>query len=193
MKGGFDQPERPALYWLANMDSGNRQNVSPKEIYDETSSDLFMITDIASARSVRNIHANPAVCVSLIDIFLQRGRKLESMAEIIAPDRSTFSTLAAPLLKKTGGAFRIRHLIFICIKYSSPILTPSYIFYPDRSETELCASNPIPVTNKAVADLDLLPNLKCIIGLEHRVNDPRPGKFLKELEKRGISRLDEEL
>lgn len=52
---------------------------------------------------------------------------------------------------------------------------------------------PVPVTNKAVADLDLLPNLRCIIGLEHRVNDPRPGKFLKELEKRGISLLEEEL
>ena len=52
---------------------------------------------------------------------------------------------------------------------------------------------PVPVTNKAVADLDLLPNLKCVVGLEHEVNRPKPSKLLKELEARGIKTVDEDL
>lgn len=50
---------------------------------------------------------------------------------------------------------------------------------------------PVPVTNKAVADLDLLPNLKCVVGLEHEVNKPRPLKLMKELEKRSINIIHE--
>ena len=50
---------------------------------------------------------------------------------------------------------------------------------------------PVPVTNKAVADLDLLPNLKCVVGLEHEVNKPKPLKLMQELEKRGINIVHE--
>lgn len=52
---------------------------------------------------------------------------------------------------------------------------------------------PVPVTNKAVTDLDLLPNLKCVIGLEHEVNTPKPSKLLKELELRGVNTVEEGL
>ena len=52
---------------------------------------------------------------------------------------------------------------------------------------------PIPITNKAVADLELLPNLKCIAGLEHAVNTPKPTKLLKALADKGINQVHEEL
>lgn len=50
---------------------------------------------------------------------------------------------------------------------------------------------PVPVTNKGVTDLDLLPALKCIVGLEHAVNTPKPIKLLQELERRGINTVHE--
>lgn len=136
MTGRFSAPEKAVLCWLATVDVRNRPNVSPKEIYAETGANRLVIADIASARSVGNIHANPAVCVSLIDIFLQRGRKLEGMAEIIAPDHPDFLTLAAPLLVKTGGAFPIRHVISVAVLRTSPILAPSYVFHPEQGEAE---------------------------------------------------------
>ena len=55
-------------------------NVSPKEVYAEPSEGVFLIAEIASGRSLRNIRANPAVCISLIDVFSQRGRRLEGRA-----------------------------------------------------------------------------------------------------------------
>ena len=42
-------------------------------------------------------------------------------------------------------------------------------------------NGPMPITIKAVTDLDLLPNLKCITGLEHKVNTPKPTKLLNVL------------
>lgn len=132
-------PEFAVLCWLATADASNRPNVSPKEIFAETGANRLVIADIASGRSVRNIRTNPAVCVSLIDIFLQRGRKLEGTADIIAPDNPDFAELVAPLLAKTGGAFEIRHVISIAVERTSPILAPSYVFHPERSEAEMRA------------------------------------------------------
>lgn len=139
MTDRFKETEQAILCWLATVDARNRPNVSPKEIYAETGTNRLVIADIASARSVRNIRGNPAVCISLIDVFLQRGRKLEGMAEIISPDHRDFATVSAPLLEKTGGAFPIRHVISVGVERTSPILAPSYLFFPNRSEAELRA------------------------------------------------------
>lgn len=139
MTCNFSEAERAILCWLATVDSGHKPNVSPKEIYAEIGANRLVIADIASARSVRNIRANPAVCVSLIDIFLQRGRKLEGRAEIIAPDHADFATSVAPLDALTGGQFPIRHVISVLVERTSPILAPSYVFYPNRTEAELRA------------------------------------------------------
>lgn len=139
MTGGSVNAERMVLCWLATADRFNRPNVSPKEIHAEIGIDRFVIADIASARSVRNIRDNPQVCISLVDIFLQRGSKLEGTAKIIAPDHPNFGNLAAPLLEKTAGAFPIRHVISVNVQRTSVILAPSYVLLPDLSESELCA------------------------------------------------------
>lgn len=137
MKTGTENAENAVLCWLATVDSKNRPNVSPKEIYAEVGGNRLLIADIASARSVRNIRANPAVCVSFIDVFLQRGQKLEGQAEVIAADHPDFPTIAQPLLDMVAGAFTIRHVISVQIERRSKIVAPSYIFYPERSEAEL--------------------------------------------------------
>lgn len=127
------------MCWLATVDRLNQPNVSPKEIFAEPAADLFIIADIASGRSVRNIRDNPAVCVSLIDIFSQRGRKIEGTAEIIAPDHALYPELTEPLLKKTGGAFPIRNVISVRVQRMTQILAPSYIVFPERTEATLRA------------------------------------------------------
>lgn len=58
-------------------------------------------------------------------------------AEVISPDHPEFDELAFPLLKMTGGNFPIRHVISVGVERVSPILAPSYIFFPDRNEREM--------------------------------------------------------
>lgn len=131
--------EKAVLCWLATVDSSHKPNVSPKEIFKQTAEDHLLIADIASARSVRNIRANPAVCVSLIDIFRQPGEKLEGRAMIVPLDHADFRALAAPLVEMTGGRFSIRHVIFVRIERRTVIRAPSYAFFPGQSEEELQA------------------------------------------------------
>ncbi|WP_410217626.1 pyridoxamine 5'-phosphate oxidase family protein [Paracoccus sp. (in: a-proteobacteria)] len=132
-------PEKAVLCWLATVDNSHKPNVSPKEIFKQTAEDHLLIADIASARSVRNIRANPAVCVSLIDVFLQRGEKLEGRALVVPPDHTDFRALAAPLVEMTAGRFPIRHVISVRIERRSDIRAPSYAFFSGRSEEELQA------------------------------------------------------
>lgn len=127
------------LCWLATVDVKGRPNVSPKEIF-ALHGDVLVIADIASANSVRNIRRNPAVCASMIDIFRQKGRKVEGQARIIAPGDPEFADLAPPLLRLTEGKFPIRHVIAVQIERVSPILAPSYRHYPDCSEAEMMQS-----------------------------------------------------
>lgn len=78
--------QRSVLCWLATADAHGQTNVSPKEVFAAFDEQRLVIAHIASPISLRNIQQNPKVCVSLIDIFVQKGWKLIGQAhEILAP------------------------------------------------------------------------------------------------------------
>ncbi|MBL4915991.1 pyridoxamine 5'-phosphate oxidase family protein [Szabonella alba] len=127
------------LCWLATVDADGQPSVSPKEIFAPHGADRVMIAEIASAGSLRNIRQNPKVCVSLIDIFRQRGWKLTGQAEVIAPGEPHFADLGAEVLRMAGSAYPVRHLLSVKVQRAVPILAPSYRHFPDRSEAERVA------------------------------------------------------
>jgi len=75
--------QKSVLCWLATADAQGQPNVSPKEIFTFYDADHFLIANIASPNSVRNIAANPRVCVSFIDVFVQKGFKVSGVAQNI--------------------------------------------------------------------------------------------------------------
>lgn len=130
-----DTIERSVLCWLATSDAHGHPNVSPKEIfYTAKGTDHLLIADIASPISVANIKAQNAVCVSLVDIFEQKGVKLTGRANIVGPSDHEFDPIAAPLLSKAGPDFPIRHAIVIEVERARPIIAPSFTFKPDQSD-----------------------------------------------------------
>jgi predicted pyridoxine 5'-phosphate oxidase superfamily flavin-nucleotide-binding protein len=128
--------ENSVLCWLATVDAAGVPNVSPKEIFDSYGDDRMVIADIASSNSVRNIRAHPAVCVSFIDVFRQRGFKIVGTATIIPREADDFPVVGAGLLKMAGDDFPIRNVIAIGVERISRIWAPSYSIFPDRSEAD---------------------------------------------------------
>jgi uncharacterized protein len=61
--------DKVVLCWLATVNAHGAPNVSPKEIFALYDTQTFIIADIRSPNSVRNIIQNPKVCISFIDIF----------------------------------------------------------------------------------------------------------------------------
>lgn len=126
--------DRSVLCWLATADADGCPNVSPKEVFAAFDHQTLVIANIASPHSIRNIGANPNVCVSFIDIFAQKGYKLRGVAELVERSDPRYTRLEAPLLDITKGAFRILSIIAVHVCAVEPIIAPSYRLIPGTTE-----------------------------------------------------------
>lgn len=122
---------KSVLCWLATTDAEGRPSVSPKEIFVAGSPGELLIAHIASPRSVRNIEANPEVCVAAVDIFEQRGFQVYGRADIIRRDHPEFAVVAAPLLAIAEPAFPVRAVIRVSVREERSFSAPSLWMYPD--------------------------------------------------------------
>lgn len=132
----YDAIERSVLCWLATADEAGFPNVSPKEVFAATGDNTLLIANIASPGSVRNILVNDKVSVAFIDVFLQKGFKLNGKARVVkSTDASGFNYLKR-LESLTQGRFPIHSIIEIQVEKVSHIEAPSYRLFGDVSETE---------------------------------------------------------
>lgn len=128
--------DRCVLCWLATSDPLGHPNVSPKEIFCLGSEDQLLIADIASPGSVSNIGAQPNVCISMVDIFDQRGVKLTGKATLINCEEPDFAAIAKPLIAMAGPRFPIKNVIIVALENKAPIIAPSYYLRRDQSNLE---------------------------------------------------------
>ncbi len=126
--------EQSVLCWLATASKENYPNVSPKEVFAVYENRSIIIANIASPQSVKNIRTNPKVCLSVIDILVQKGYQLKGTASIISKNEDDFADMAAQLLKLTAGKFPFSEIIKIEVTHSKPIIAPKYILYPETTE-----------------------------------------------------------
>jgi predicted pyridoxine 5'-phosphate oxidase superfamily flavin-nucleotide-binding protein len=120
---------RSVLCWLATVDANGQPNVSPKEIFAVFDTEHLVIANIASPTSVRNIEVNPLVCVSFIDVFVQKGFKVRGTAHNVRRQDPDFSRWAALLEAKAGPRFPIHSVLVVRAHSVEPILAPSYRLY----------------------------------------------------------------
>jgi len=127
--------EKSVLCWLATSMDG-QPNVSPKEIFTYYGDSLIIIANIASPGSVKNIKLNPKVCLSFIDILIQKGYQLKGQAKIIKKGEPEYLIYGSLLTKMTGDLYPFSSIIAIEIESAKQILAPSYMLYPSVTEEE---------------------------------------------------------
>lgn len=123
------------LCWLATSNSQNEPNVSPKEIFTLVDNKTLLIANIASPNSIQNIAANPNVCVSFLDIFVQKGYKVKGLAKIIDKNDSYYEKKRKILTDLFTDKFTIISIIEIEINQVSKVMAPSYWLFPETTET----------------------------------------------------------
>ena len=128
--------DRSVLCWLATVSVDHVPNVSPKEIFNYDGMDNIIIANIASPQTVRNIKQNSNVCVSFIDILIQKGFQIKGQAEIIGKTNSEFSEKKKILTNMTDGKFPFTTITKITVSQVKPIVAPKYILYPETTEKE---------------------------------------------------------
>ena len=124
------------LCWLATASIENIPNVSPKEIFSHFGTDKIIIANIASPKTVRNIKQNKNVCVSFIDVLVQKGFQIKGKARIIDKTDSQFLEMKKVLAKMTEGNFPFSTITEITLEQANPILAPKYLLYPNTTEKE---------------------------------------------------------
>lgn len=128
--------DRSILCWLATVSTENVPNVSPKEIFTYYGKDQIIVANIASPQTVRNIKQNENVCVSFVDILVQKGFQLKGTAKVIGKTDSKFVVMEKILAEMTGGNFPFSTITVISVKQAKPIIAPKYILYPETTESE---------------------------------------------------------
>ncbi len=87
---------RSVLCWLATVDAEGQPNVSPKEVWAVFDDQHVVVANIASPVSARNIAQQPQVCLSFVDVFVQKGFKLAGEAREVRAADPEFAAWAAP-------------------------------------------------------------------------------------------------
>jgi predicted pyridoxine 5'-phosphate oxidase superfamily flavin-nucleotide-binding protein len=122
---------RSVLCWLATVDAEGQPNVSPKEVWAIADDQHVVVAHIASPISARNIAQHPQVCLSFVDVFVQKGFKLIGTAREVRATDAEFPDWAAPLLAMVGQRFIIQSVLVVHVQSVIAIVAPSYRFYPD--------------------------------------------------------------
>lgn len=107
--------------------------MSPKEVWAIADDRHVVVANIASPITARNIAQQPQVCLSFVDVFVQKGFKLLGVAQDVSSSDPDFSRWAAPLLSMVGDRFQIRSVLVIQVQSVSAIVAPSYRFYPEET------------------------------------------------------------
>ena len=128
--------DRSVLCWLATVSNDGIPNVSPKEIFNYYGTDKIIVANIASPQTLRNIKLNKNVCVSFIDILVQKGFQVKGTAKIIKKTHPEFSKMEKILAEMTGGKFPFITLTEITLTEVKPIIAPKYVWYPETTENE---------------------------------------------------------
>jgi predicted pyridoxine 5'-phosphate oxidase superfamily flavin-nucleotide-binding protein len=127
---------RSVLCWLATVDDSGQPNVSPKEIFAVFDSEYLVIANIASPVSARNIDVNSRVCVSFVDVFVQKGFKVTGLARNVKKHEPDFAVWSPPLAKMAGPRFPIHSVFVVQATAIEPILAPSYRLHPNETSEE---------------------------------------------------------
>lgn len=127
---------KSVLCWLATASKDNQPNVSPKEIFAAYQEDTIIVANIASPQTVKNIKENPQVCISFLDILVQKGFQVKGKAEILQKSHPDFPAMEGILTKMTEGKFPFSTITKITVDQVKPMIAPRYLLYPDTTEEE---------------------------------------------------------
>lgn len=125
--------DKSILCWLATVDNDSQPNVSPKEMFMHYNDTTLLIAHIASPVTLTNIKRQPKVCLSFVDVFVQKGYKIKGQAQIVKKNDLSFQEKVQLLKERFTDRFPISAVIEVTVTSIEPIQAPSYLFFPDTT------------------------------------------------------------
>lgn len=133
--------ESSVLCWLATVSKDGIPNVSPKEAFLYDGQGKIVVAHIASPVTVRNIESTGKACASFLDVFIQKGVKIDCSARIVREGDERFPDQLKMLRESIGERFPIKAIIELQPTSVSAIIAPSYCLFPETKERDMMKSS----------------------------------------------------
>ena len=125
------------LAFVATVCPDGTPNVSPKGTLAVWDDEHLVFLDLRSPRTMRNIAANPAMEVNVVDPILRKGYRFKGTATIVSAGPELERIL--DFYKRPPGSARdrVRAAVIMHVKRAAPLISPAYDL--GASEEEVAA------------------------------------------------------
>jgi predicted pyridoxine 5'-phosphate oxidase superfamily flavin-nucleotide-binding protein len=124
------------LGFMATVCPDGTPNLSPKGAVYVFDDDHLVFADIRSPGTVRNLRANPAIEINVVDQTLRKGYRFKGVAEVVG-EGERFDELVR-FLRDCGTRSPIRHVVLMKVDRALPLTSPAYD--TGRSEADIAGS-----------------------------------------------------
>ena len=125
-----------ALCHVATVNEDGTPNLSPKASLTVIDADTIGFCNIASPGTVANLRRNPAIEVSIVDIFTRRGFRFRGTATLLR-EGPEFDLVASRFLDRAGPDYVVLDVVRIALHAADPCNSPLYQVYPDSDPAEV--------------------------------------------------------
>ena len=116
--------DRLRLGFVATVSSDHTPNVSPKGTIIAWGSDSLVFADIRSPQTVKNLEANPAVEINVVDPVLRKGFRFRGTAEILRGGGEYARIISH--YRKNGIRSRIAAIVRVRLSSVKRVTSPLY-------------------------------------------------------------------
>jgi hypothetical protein len=123
------------LMFVATVNPDGTPNLSPKGAATVRDDDHLVFADIRSPGTIRNLQANPAIEVNVVDHTLRKGWRFKGTAEVLS-EGARYDDLVA-FFRARGSTSPYRHMVLVKVERAAPLVSPAYD--TGRSEADVAA------------------------------------------------------
>ncbi|HZQ72636.1 MAG TPA: pyridoxamine 5'-phosphate oxidase family protein [Burkholderiales bacterium] len=124
------------LCYVATVTPEGKPNLSPKGSLKVLDDQHLAFADIMSPQTMRNLKANPAIEVNMVDPFLRRGYRFKGTCEIHR-EGAVFDSVANELWVREGRQYPVNAVVRIKVEQALPVKSPAYVFNKGVQETDV--------------------------------------------------------
>jgi len=114
------------LGFVATVCRDGTPNLSPKGTVAVWDDDHLFFADIRSPNTVRNLRANPAVEVNVVDPIARRGYRFKGRGEVVTDGPLFERIMASAEGQVTRARERVRAFVLVTVERAHPLTSPAY-------------------------------------------------------------------
>ncbi|HET6447628.1 MAG TPA: pyridoxamine 5'-phosphate oxidase family protein [Conexibacter sp.] len=121
-----------SLGFVATVCPDGTPNVSPKGTVAVWGDEYLVFLDLRSPGTMRNLAANPAVEVNVVDPIVRKGYRFKGVARVVSEGEEYEQILAWYARERGSATDRVRAAVLIHVSDAAPLTSPAY----DRGASE---------------------------------------------------------